>query len=34
MLLAQGQIMLEGEAASLAKDPEMKRIYLGEEAVC
>jgi branched-chain amino acid transport system ATP-binding protein len=34
MVLAQGQIMLEGEAASLAKDPEVKRICLREGAVC
>jgi branched-chain amino acid transport system ATP-binding protein len=32
MVLAQSQIMLEGEAASVAKDPEVKRIYLGEGA--
>jgi branched-chain amino acid transport system ATP-binding protein len=30
MVLAQGQVMLEGPAEDLAKDPEVKRIYLGE----
>jgi branched-chain amino acid transport system ATP-binding protein len=30
MVLAHGQVMLEGTAADLAKDPEVKRIYLGE----
>jgi branched-chain amino acid transport system ATP-binding protein len=30
MVLAQGRMMLEGTAANLANDPEMKRIYLGE----
>jgi branched-chain amino acid transport system ATP-binding protein len=30
MVLAQGQLMLEGPAADLANDPEVKRIYLGE----
>jgi branched-chain amino acid transport system ATP-binding protein len=30
MVLAQGQMMLEGPAADLANDPEVKRIYLGE----
>lgn len=34
MVLAQGQMMLEGPASELAKDPEVKRIYLGEGAVC
>jgi branched-chain amino acid transport system ATP-binding protein len=34
MVLAQGQIMLEGEAKDLANDPEVKRIYLGEGGVC
>jgi branched-chain amino acid transport system ATP-binding protein len=30
MVLAQGQLMLEGPAADLANNPEVKRIYLGE----
>jgi branched-chain amino acid transport system ATP-binding protein len=30
MVLAQGQMMLEGPAADLANDPEVKRIYMGE----
>jgi branched-chain amino acid transport system ATP-binding protein len=30
MVLAQGQLMLEGPAGDLMKDPEVKRIYLGE----
>jgi branched-chain amino acid transport system ATP-binding protein len=30
MVLAQGQIMLEGAAQDLANDQEVKRIYLGE----
>jgi len=30
MVLAQGQMMLEGPAKDLAQDPEVKRIYLGE----
>jgi len=34
MVLAQGQVMLEGSAEDLAKDPEVKRIYLGEGNVC
>jgi branched-chain amino acid transport system ATP-binding protein len=32
MVLAQGQLMLEGSASELAKSPEVKRIYLGEGA--
>jgi branched-chain amino acid transport system ATP-binding protein len=34
MVLAQGQVMLEGSAEDLAKDPEVKRIYLGEGNAC
>ena len=30
MVLAQGQMMLEGAASDLVNDPEVKRIYLGE----
>ena len=30
MVLAQGQIMLEGDADDLMNDKEVKRIYLGE----
>jgi branched-chain amino acid transport system ATP-binding protein len=30
MVLAQGQVMLEGSAAALMTDKEVKRIYLGE----
>lgn len=33
MVLAQGQIMLEGDASALMKDKEVKRIYLGEGTV-
>jgi branched-chain amino acid transport system ATP-binding protein len=31
LVLAHGQIMLTGEARNLMNDPEVKRIYLGEE---
>jgi branched-chain amino acid transport system ATP-binding protein len=30
LVLAQGRIMLKGEARNLINDPEVKRIYLGE----
>jgi branched-chain amino acid transport system ATP-binding protein len=30
MVLAQGEMMLEGPASELMKNPEVKRIYLGE----
>lgn len=30
LVLAQGQIMLEGDAENLMNDKEVKRIYLGE----
>jgi ABC-type lipopolysaccharide export system ATPase subunit len=32
MVLAQGKIMLEGDAHALMTDKEVKRIYLGEGA--
>ena len=34
MVLAQGKIMLEGDAKELAENEEVKRIYLGESAAC
>lgn len=34
MVLAQGKIMLEGKASELADNEEVKKIYLGEGAVC
>ena len=33
LVLAQGRIVLQGDAGQLMNDPEVKRIYLGEGSI-